>query len=260
MGSSVVVTLWLPVFVVLLVSAIGWWAKALTATGAGAATLLGAIITVAGGWVWLIPVGVFFVSSVGFGSLPSEVDEGIETRDMFQVMANGGVALVGLLLLTYDVVSLSEGIGIYLGSLAAANADTWATEIGGRYGGFPNDLISGARLHPGESGGITVLGTLAALAGAFAVAASGVLMGMPVRTTWDLVVLIAVAGWMGAMVDSVLGSIAQKKYRCRHCGDMTEQLSHCGVRTRRMRGFLSANHVNLGCTLVGGFIGWMWAA
>ncbi len=85
-------------------------------------------------------------------------------------------------------------------------------------------------------------------------------MKLPALVSWSFIVFICVAGWMGAMVDSVLGSIAQEKLRCRRCGEVTELRTHCGRPTARIRGFLSANQVNLGCTLVGGFIGWMWVS
>ena len=58
------------------------------------------------------------------------------------------------------------------GALAAASADTWATEVGTLWGGRPRSIISGRPVAPGMSGGITLIGTMGALVGSAIVAAS----------------------------------------------------------------------------------------
>lgn len=54
---------------------------------------------------------------------------------------------------------------LFLASLAAATSDTWATEIGRRYGGKPFQLRQISKDEIGRSGAMTFIGTLASLAG-----------------------------------------------------------------------------------------------
>src|SRR5207302_8417141 len=77
------------------------------------------------------------------------------SRNAGQVLANGGVALLAALLGSWAGAA---------GAIAAAAADTWATEIGA-YSPFPPRLIpSGGRGTRGTPGGITALGTLGGVA------------------------------------------------------------------------------------------------
>lgn len=49
---------------------------------------------------------------------------------------------------------------ILLGALAAATADTWATEIGAFSPRNPRHILSFQEVTKGSSGGVTLLGTL----------------------------------------------------------------------------------------------------
>ena len=70
-------------------------------------------------------------------------------------------------------------------------------------------------------------------------AALGVAMGwlvLPVESVTALLV-VTLAGFGGALVDSVLGATVQRVYRCPRCGRETEQPRHrCGAETIPIRG------------------------
>lgn len=244
-----------------VVSVAAWRLRLLTWPGSAVMGAMGATILLLAGWEWLIPALAFFVTSTALGWMPDRAREGPEARTAWQVLANGAIAWVGVLLLmaadgtTWDTV---DSLLVYVGALAAATADTWATELGVRFGGTPRDMMSGRALPIGASGGITSIGTVGAAMGALAIAAMIPWIHPDAPTGWSVVAPIATAGWLGAMADSLLGSVAQKRFRCRVCGDETELPEHCGTEAALRAGILTNNQVNWLCTLVGGFTSWAW--
>src|SRR5438132_211998 len=127
-------------------------------------------------------------------------------RTARQVLANGGVATLAALLGAWTAAA---------GAIAAAAADTWATEIGA-FSRFPPRLFtSGRRVARGTSGGITALGTLGGVAGAVTIAWLAYVLA-PRGAAPGLVTLTG-AGVVGMLADSLLGATLQGKYQCPAC-------------------------------------------
>jgi uncharacterized protein (TIGR00297 family) len=126
------------------------------------------------------------------------------------VAANGGIAT--LVAVIHGLSGWPLSFGIAAGAVAAAAADTWGTEIG-RWSARPPRLItSGIPVPTGTSGGVTVVGTLGELGGALTVAAVAAFLAgqsSPPR----LFVATAVAGFSGALLDSVLGATIESRLR-----------------------------------------------
>ena len=226
-----------------VVSAIAYRARALTPGGAVAATVIGGTVVAGAGWRSGAAVVAFFVSSALLGRLPRA--ESIEQRrgnrrDAVQVLANGGVAAA--LAISSLVVPrrlqprLVAGV---FGAIAAATADTWATEIGSRCGGRPRSIINGTAVSAGTSGGVTIAGLVASVAGSTAlaaVAAAGLARGAASRRP-PLSLPVAMAGMTGSLVDSVLGATIQQVSFCPVCARESELfVHHCGARTSHLRG------------------------
>ena len=113
-------------------------------------------------------------------------------------MANGGVAALA---------ALAGSWAAFAGALAAATADTWATEIG-RYSRKPPRLITtGKPAAAGTDGGMTLVGTVGGIAGAAFMAALAFLFEPRVA------VAVAVAGVFGMLLDSLLGATVQGAVR-----------------------------------------------
>ncbi|GAK03385.1 hypothetical protein JCM19037_1707 [Geomicrobium sp. JCM 19037] len=163
--------------------------RALSLFGALSATGVGFIIAYFFSWEGLIVLGVFFVSSTVLGRLPARTfTREKEQRTAWQVLANGGVAAGSALLYPW----LGElSIIMFVASLAAAASDTWATELGRRFGGRPYHLRKRSIGENGLSGAVSIVGTFAALLGSFFVS----LVGWYVFSldAWTLVIMTVAA-------------------------------------------------------------------
>ncbi len=208
------------------VSAVAWRFKALSLTGAVAATLVGATVLYGAGLGAAVVLVLFFVSSSALSALPPGGARG--WRDARQVVANGSVAaLAAAFVGTYPVAGVA-----FLGATAAATADTWATEIGVRLGGNPRSILTMRPQPPGTSGAVSWPGTLAGLAGSLAVALAGLWLIPAAAAGW---LPVAAAGVLGSLVDSVLGASFQAEYRCAACGATPEVARHAGCPVRAVR-------------------------
>ena len=135
----------------------------------------------------------------------------------------------------------------FIASLAEAFADTAASGIG-VISGRAYDLFRLRKCVAGESGGMSVLGTLSSLGAASSVALIALGFGC-INHAGALIVILS--AFLGAVFDSLLGSLLQVKYKCEACGAIVESESHCGKPTLKHRGisFVDNNLVNLFGTL-----------
>ncbi|HYM26649.1 MAG TPA: DUF92 domain-containing protein, partial [Steroidobacteraceae bacterium] len=187
-------------------------------------------------------------------------------RDLAQVAANGGVAAA--LALASATASGRQRRGLlmagFVGALATANADTWATEIGTLSRRPPRLITTGRVVEAGTSGGVTALGLAATTAGALSLsavhlAARRLVRGRdPASEPWRTCAAATVGGVAGSLVDSVLGAVWQAMYRCPRCAVETERRVHsCGTRTEYVRGvpWMDNDVVNALSTASGALVG-----
>ncbi len=242
--------------------------RMLTTDGAIAAFAVGTLIAVAGGWWWGCLLGLFFLSSSllsrrnqrGIGQAAVAVRG--SRRDATQVLANGGVpAFIAALSALASSDPRSILFAAFAGGIAAANADTWATELGAGSRRPPHLLIGWRPVPVGTSGGVTWRGSVASLLGALliaVVAAIGAGFGWAPGSAASLLVGGTIAGAAGSLADSLLGATLQAAYRCPLCGQPTERRSHCrGTPTMLERGLpiVTNDLVNLAAVLIGAISG-----
>ena len=246
-------------FFALVVAAASYAVRFLTWSGAVATFLLGSIIFGVGGWPFAIPILTFFILSSllsKYGRSRKEkynaLFEKTSTRDGGQVIANGGIA--GVIVLLSAFIPTHDFYPFYLGAVAASTADTWGTEIGVLSRGRTVSVLSLKSVSPGTSGGISEFGSIAGAVGAFVIALSGYAWYGHVKTA----VIVTLAGAVGSFCDSVLGATVQAQFRCDVCGSSTERALHCGRPARRSSGIRWINNdiVNLLCSLAGALIAW----
>ena len=153
------------------------------------------------------------------------------------MLANGGVAAACLLLMP---LGTSNALLLFLAALAAANADTWATEVGSAMGGKCYDIRTGRRADAGTSGAVSVPGTLAALAGAS-------LLGLFADSPKTFAV-VTLAGFGGALYDSLAGATVQAQWRDPADPNRWTEQPQAGPPGRGLRR-VGNDAVNLLCTL-----------
>jgi uncharacterized protein (TIGR00297 family) len=249
-----------------LAAGVAWAAyrlNALTGGGAVAATLVGGLIFGLGGWSMALPLMTFFVTSSLLSkwgrrrpSIEEDCVQKTDRRDAIQVMANGGVACV-IAILAY-MSDDRRWLPVFAAAVAAANADTWATEIGTRFGKRPIDILRWTKVETGMSGGVTWIGSLAAAAGGWIIAAMVFVTGPDVPLTSML--SITCAALAASFVDSLLGSGLQGRFECTVCQQPTEKTSHCGRTTVHRRGWKWLNNDGVNAVAIAAGTWFMWIA
>ncbi len=232
--------------------------RLLNAGGAVGAFILGVFMFGMGGWPFMVPLIAFFLGS----NLLSKVAERHHStqyrinakgsnRDIVQVYANGGIALI--ITLIWFLTGDEWLYPIFIASLAAATADTWETEFGSFAKYLPRHILSFKPVQPGFSGGITLIGTLGGALGASVIAWLGFLFKPESLPPLAWLYVAALAGFLASIVDSLLGATVQAKFACTICGKETEKHTHCGSPALLISGFRKMDNdwVNVICAAAG---------
>jgi uncharacterized protein (TIGR00297 family) len=200
----------------LAIAVAAWAAGALDLGGAAVAVAIGTAITAALAPPFLAILVAFFVVSsvatrIGYARKASRgiAEERGGVRGARHALANGGVpAFLALMAglappLFRDLLVLA-----YAASVATAAADTCSSEIGKAFGRRTVLITSLRPMAPGTEGAISLEGTLGGLLAAALVAATGTWLG---AYGWGEAALVAVAGLLGSLVESVIGVAAQRR-------------------------------------------------
>jgi uncharacterized protein (TIGR00297 family) len=192
----------------IVIAYLAYRAHSLNKSGAFAAALVGTIIFGIGGWQWAILLLTFFITSSGLSrafpkrkqGLSEKFSKGHE-RDAGQVFGNGGLATLFAALHAFYPESIIPWLG-FAASLAAVNADTWATELG-VLNPTPPRMITDLRkrVEKGTSGGVSLWGTFASLLGSSIIALLAVLLSPTDPLNPNYFLLITVAGLAGSLFD-----------------------------------------------------------
>lgn len=237
----------------------------LTPSGGFGAVFLGTSLYFFGG-VFLSSILVAFFLSAAIAtkfkdskkSFLKDMNEKNGGRDFNQVLANGGLSL--LFAIGYYITKNETYIIGFCTALASANSDTWSSELGVLSRKAPISIINFKRTMPGLSGSVSFLGTFAAAAGAFLIAAV-FFIGHILFIGWSdklvyQAILITVTGFLGSITDSYLGALFQGKYSCQICSKITEKKIHHNKETILVKGYRLINNdiVNFISSLLTSFL------
>lgn len=217
-----------------LVLGIGaYWAKAADSDAVLSETIICLLVILFGGLPWFLLLLAFYLLGGGFTRYGYAYKRklGIAQskggrRGYKNVYSNSLVPLV--MAICYGIYGQELFIYAFIASVATANGDTLASEIGETSKSKPRMITNFKVTEPGVDGGVTPLGEAASIAGATIIGllATGTGMVGPIG-----IVAGMIGGFLGTNFDSLLGATLQK------------------------RGILSNNGVNLFATLFGATVG-----
>lgn len=245
----------------LLIAFLAYKAHSLNQSGFLAAVFTGTIIFGIGGWQWAILLLTFFITSSALSRAFKKRKQGLDEkfskgheRDAGQVFGNGGLATLFAALHFFFPYETWPWLG-FAASLAAVNADTWATELGVLNPNPPRMITNLNKVvEKGTSGGISLIGTLASLTGS---ALIGMLASFlnPITDSASIFIIVTLSGLAGSLFDSLLGGTVQAMYYCPTDEKETEKhpLHTCGAQTVHIRGWkwLDNDWVNFACGAFG---------
>jgi uncharacterized protein (TIGR00297 family) len=238
--------------------------QSLDKSGVIGSIVSGTSIVGMGGWPWGLSLVYFFVSSSLFSSFKAREKADVASdkfskgprRDLTQVAANGGQATFFAICNGFSHSrSMHQRVQSgFIGALATATADTWATELGTLSRIPPRLITNGKPVVPGTSGGITPLGIAASAMGSCSLGFFFWIASGMRRSLSNTPLLALISGIAGSLFDSILGATLQAMYYCPGCEAETEQPIHqCGTRSKFLRGIPWINNdvVNFISTAIG---------
>lgn len=201
-------------------------AKPLDKEGIILAFVMGIIIYFFGGWQYLILMLCFFA----FALVVTGYEHGIKRemgiyeheRGWENVLSNGFLPTI------LAILSPSIGPLPFIACVAAVSADKFGSEVG-VLGGDPISLADLKPAKPGTSGAVTMMGTVASLAGATTI---GLIAMYLFGINATVALIIGLAGLLGSIVDSAFGVLEER-----------------GLGTKGTTNFI--------CSLVGAIIGFL---
>ncbi len=191
-------------------------ARSIVGPGALSAVAIGSAITAGLGLAGLSLMIAFFVLGTAATKLGyrTKAARGIAqekggARGWQNAWANGGVPAALAVLAGMAPPGPRDVLAIaYAASVATAAADTCSSEIGKAYGRRTFLITTLRPVPPGTEGAVSLEGTLGGLLGALAVGAVGVATGL---LGWPSALLVASAGLVGSLAESVLGTVAERR-------------------------------------------------
>lgn len=242
------------------ISILAFKGKQLTVSGTITAFAMGFISMCLGGFCALSVYLFFLISAAVIGKASKKIRsiEHIQKkggcRDYMQVLANGGPALLAIILYGYS--QNMAYLMIFTACLGEAASDTWAGDIGVLSQKDPVSIVTFTKVPKGLSGGITLLGTGAGFLAAFIF--SLLYMGLFDFGHWTYAAIITITAFFGCLVDSYLGATVQAHYYDEENDCLTEHESRNGKMLEKVRGsrFFDNDMVNLTSNLVTFVFAW----
>jgi len=208
-----------------LLAGLTYHRKVLDLQGSLLGFLMGLVIGIMGHILWLILLLLFLMTAFAATRYKYALKKAMEVaepekgrRGFSSVMANGWVPMVVALLSfpnpLIDTFPKNVAAVMYLTAISAAASDTMASELGV----LSKDaylITTFKRTRPGVNGGVSALGTGAALAAAVytstigwaVLQSTGQLAAFPL---WFMLVPVAL-GFVGCQIDSVLGALFENR-------------------------------------------------
>lgn len=210
---------WILALVMVVFAISSYVLKQLTLSGSIAALLVGFGTTYTVGFGALSTLLLFFLfagvlskfSKMHHRSEVELIQQKGSRRDGLQVLANSGMALAAALL--YALSPSILPLVMFGASVAEAASDTFAGDVGILSKSTPISIITGRKMKPGLSGAVSALGSIAGLIGSLLIALYWMGCFLPLEAkSFAYASIVAVSGFFGCLIDSVLGATVQAHY------------------------------------------------
>lgn len=236
--------------VTVLMMAVIYRKNILTQRGVYTAAFFGLSIVYFNGFAPTLPILFFFLSSTLLGRLSKNKNASSDkksggARDEVQVWVNGGIYTTLLISSSFfqsDLLTLIACI-----SIAISTADTWSSEAGMALRGKTYDILRRKKVPSGVSGGVSISGTLAGLAGALAASYTAYIVFK--MNDISSLYTIAAYGFAGMLTDSFLGAWIQVKFLNEKTLDWSDQAQGPYDKTKGLL-FINNDMVNLLSNLI----------
>ena len=186
--------------------------RVLDRLGVYAAAALGIIVGALGHWTWLV-ILLGFLGTAHKATkwrFEEKASKGLSEssdghRSWGNVVANGGLpGLVAIIAFILD--DHKNGLWLFSAAVSVAAADTFASEIG-CLDNRVRMITTMKKCEPGLNGGFSPNGQIAALVGSTIIA----ILAFVSEANVELAALVAVIGWLGCQVDSILGAVLENR-------------------------------------------------
>jgi len=181
-------------------------------SGLFSAAMIGILLIVFADVRWFLVMLAFFIagSACTRYRYADKENLGVEqnrggARGYRNVFANCVVSVAAAVL--FGVTQHPAFAAMFVGSVAAAAADTVASEIGVT-GGTPYMITTGRRVPAGTNGGVTLLGEMAALICAIVISATAFFLGV---IDFPTLLICSIAGLVGTNIDSLAGAVIENR-------------------------------------------------
>lgn len=168
-------------------------------------------------------------------------------RGFLQILINGGLGTLFIIL--FGISKKPEFMIISVVAIGGCFVDSLSSDIGVLSSKAPIDIIKFKPIDNGLSGGVSVLGTTSAFVASLLIAIyTKCFFETPISTSIFICALV----FFQTVLDSILGSVFQAKYKCTACGKITETHCCCDMKTEHYSGimFVNNNMVNILTSLI----------
>ena len=218
--------------------------KALTFNASIAAILisLGIILTL-GDYGFVLLFSFFFFTTVADlikhkakKKLLEDMHDKVGSRNVIQVLACGLIPLISGIL--YIITKNELFIVSFVAAISENLADCLASEIGVLSSKKPIDIIRFKPVEKGLSGGVSLLGFIMSIVGILLITL--IYIFTPIYVGYEIIIIISAL--IGVIMDSILGSLIQRKNICVVCNKITEKNEHCDNQTKHHSGLKWINN------------------
>ena len=184
------------------------------------------------------------VTKIGASKKSKIEDEFSQQRNSYQVLANGGISWVLVILYLMNVFDGDFVVVSSLFAISSSTGDTFSSELGILSNETPRMITSLKKVPRGTNGGVTLFGFLAAGLGGFFIGVVTCFGNFSKFEKIEIIFLGVLAGLTGSIIDSLLGALLEFSGVDNTSGKVVSKNGK-NIKIIQKRAVLSGNSVNL---------------